>query len=135
MRTGIKRLTYKIVKSNPHSVNYSRSLSNSEVVKVVEKAFRVNNEQVVAFCKISFQTVFYLKIWHDYLPIGSEIERVDEWDYNTTITISFADGNHGDDMFFDGVDGDLAHAYSLASKKTTPFSGHIHLDNTESWGN
>jgi hypothetical protein len=67
------------------------------------------------------------------LPFDTEITKVDEQVHNSNITIQFADGNHNDDMFFDGVDGDLAHAYSLANRKT-PFSGHIHLDNTDNWG-
>jgi hypothetical protein len=77
---------------------------------------------------------FGLKIWLGYLPIDSEIRRVEEHVQSSNVTVSFADGNHGDDMFFDGVDGDVAHAYSLANRKS-PLRGHIHLDNTENWGN
>jgi hypothetical protein len=50
----------------------------------------------------------------------------------SNITIYFAEGNHGDTMLFDGLDGELAHSYSLSNLKT-PFRGHIHLDDAENW--
>jgi hypothetical protein len=35
-------------------------------------------------------------------------------------------------MLFDGIDGELAHTCSLSNTQT-PFRGHLHLDDAESW--
>jgi hypothetical protein len=51
---------------------------------------------------------------------------------NSNITIYFAEGNHGDSMLFDGIDGELAHSCSLSNTQS-PFRGHIHLDDSENW--
>ena len=55
-------------------------------------------------------------------------ERFDQ----SNITIYFAEGNHGDSMLFDGIDGELAHSCSL-SNTLSPFRGHVHLDDSENW--
>ena len=63
------------------------------------------------------------------------VNRLDESEEqytNSNITVYFAEGNHGDSMLFDGIDGELAHSCSLSNTKS-PFRGHIHLDDAENW--
>ena len=50
----------------------------------------------------------------------------------SNITVFFAEGEHGDSLLFDGVDGELAHSSSLNDDQS-PFRGHIHLDDAEQW--
>ena len=62
----------------------------------------------------------------------TRLAETDDKHMKSNITIYFAEGNHGDSMLFDGIDGELAHSYSLSNFKT-PFRGHIHLDDAENW--
>ena len=48
------------------------------------------------------------------------------------ITIYFTEGNHGDSLLFDGIDGELAHSWPLKDNDS-PFRGQIHLDDAENW--
>jgi hypothetical protein len=52
-------------------------------------------------------------------------EKDDMYD-NSNMTLYFAEGNHGDSLLFDGIDGELAHSCSL-SNTNSPYRGHIHL--------
>ncbi len=64
-----------------------------------------------------------------------KVRKLNEYDQEydrSNITIYFAEGNHGDSMLFDGIDGELAHSCSLSNTKS-PFRGHIHFDDSENW--
>jgi hypothetical protein len=61
-----------------------------------------------------------------------KLEEDEDFFYHSNITIYFAEGNHGDSLLFDGIDGELAHSYSLSNTKS-PFRGHVHLDDAENW--
>ncbi|XP_061485592.1 stromelysin-1-like [Rhineura floridana] len=63
------------------------------------------------------------KVWSDVTPLT--FTRV--YGGSADIEISFAAGNHGDYIPFDGQGGQLAHAYSPAS------GGNAHFDEDEFW--
>lgn len=77
----------------------------------------------------------FLKTWLRHLYGDVKVRKLNEYDQEydrSNITIYFAEGNHGDSMLFDGIDGELAHSCSLSNTKS-PFRGHIHFDDSENW--
>ena len=112
LRKSLSKLTYSIRKYHQYLNRYSKSVSNDVVEGIVESAFHA-----------------WLKHLHGDVRVG----KINEYEaVNSNITIYFAEGNHGDSMLFDGIDGELAHSCSLSNTQS-PFRGHIHLDDSENW--
>jgi len=114
LRRSLNRLTYSIKKFNPYLNRYSKSLPNDVIERMIEIAFNT-----------------WLKHLHGDVLVKRLDEREEQFD-SSNITIYFAEGNHGDSMLFDGIDGELAHSCSLSNTQS-PFRGHVHLDDSENW--
>lgn len=87
------------------------------------------------YCLSFLNGLFFLKksllfkSWLKHLHGDVKVKLLNEYEElydNSNITLYFAEGNHGDSMLFDGIDGELAHSCSLSNTQS-PFRGHIHL--------
>ena len=72
-----------------------------------------------------------LNEWAKYVQVGF-------WENSNrsakrNIDISFASGNHGDGMPFDGPGGTLAHTFYPAPPNPEPIAGDMHMDADENW--
>ena len=84
---------------------------------------------------MEFILIAQSKNWLKHLYGDVKVRRLSEYEEqydNSNMTIYFAEGNHGDSMLFDGIDGELAHSCSLSNTQS-PFRGHVHLDDSENW--
>lgn len=70
-------------------------------------------------------------IWSSH-AFPFEFREVDI-DDNPMIIIKFVTGKHNDDSPFEGVDGDLAHAFP-PNYNVAGLAGDIHFDDAEGWG-
>jgi hypothetical protein len=63
LRSGLKRLTYRIIKSSPYLINYSKTVANSEVEQITEKAFKVKKKhaQKSLFILVIYQLIIIFK--------------------------------------------------------------------------
>ncbi|KAL5016516.1 hypothetical protein ScPMuIL_006105 [Solemya velum] len=88
---------------------YTNDLPKDVVDRTIEKAFRV---------------------WSSVTPL--KFTKKEKGDVD--ITLNFVTGSHGDGKPFDGVGGNLAHAfYPSKSGKNEGIFGDVHLDDAEKW--